>query len=539
MKTASKKIISGRGNFVTLNSAGMSRRHKLRLCHRYVGQFAARWDSFVGTFGEKFREERERRGFTLDDVSNVTKINSRMLQAIEQEHFDILPGGVFNKGFVRAYAKVLGFNTEESITGYLAALRQAQLDAQNLAWDQAPQRTTTSHVAQGRTKAPVTESFKLPEQSSPPPNLKWTNIKPVVGGTTGGQPLIPKPSLQEPPPAQSASQESQPLNSKVPPALVEPPTVQPPTVQPPSVQPSTVQPPPLWISPPSASPSLPKPLAVPPPVLQPASLPPSSVPHEVPEQPSTSQIQQAGPQVPIERQAPKPQIASSVSAALQKKYAAAAVAVPLQNTTSAPWKIPILILAIGVIFIAALLWGRHPRQAATPITEPAKTESVNTNASASSGTATASPAQSGSPSAALPSTTAAASAKTPGLDAGNSAAEPSSLASQSGSVTTHAAKAKAQPPVPFRLAIRASENCSISISADGELVARENLIAPANTSVKASHEIVVQVSNPAGISFSWNDHPVPGQAAEAGAAAKTFIFDNTGLRTTPEKPIRQ
>src|SRR3984957_2984349 len=535
MKTASKKIISGHRNFVTVDSAGMSRRHQLRLSHRYAGRFAARWDSFVGTFGEKFREERERRGFTLDDISNVTKINSRMLQAIEQEHFDVLPGGVFNKGFVRAYAKVLGFNTEESITGYLAALRQAQLDAQNLAWDQAPQRTATSHIAQGRTKAPVTESFKLPEQSSPP-NLKWTNIKPVVGGGATAQPLTPKPSLQESPPAQATLQESQPLNSKVPPALVRPPTVQLPTVQPPTVQPPTVQPPPLWVSPPSAPPSLPKPPAVSPSPSQPVSLPVSSLPHEVPEQPSTPQIQQAGPQIPVEQPAPKPQTASSVPGAPQKKYAAAAVAVPLQNATSAPWKIPILILAVGVIFIAALLWSRHPRQAATPLTQPAKTEPVNINASASQGAATASPAQSGSSSATVSSATGGATpAKTPGLDAGNSAVEPSS------SVTTHAAKAKAQAPPPFRLAIRASENCSISISADGELVARENLIAPANTSVKASHEIVVQVSNPAGISFSWNDHPVPPQASEAGAAAKTFIFDNTGLRTTPEKadPIRQ
>ena len=88
----------------------------------------------VGSFGQKFRTERERRGFTLDDVSNVTKINARMLKAIEDEHFDLLPGGVFNKGFVRAYAKHLGFNDEESISEYLVALRQAQVQAQTAVW---------------------------------------------------------------------------------------------------------------------------------------------------------------------------------------------------------------------------------------------------------------------------------------------------------------------------------------------------------------------------------------------------------------------
>jgi len=84
----------------------------------------------VGDFGDKFRKAREAKGISLDDVSNVTKIGSRMLQAIEQEHFDQLPGGVFNKGFIRAYAKHLGLDGEEAVTEYLACLRQAQVDAQ-------------------------------------------------------------------------------------------------------------------------------------------------------------------------------------------------------------------------------------------------------------------------------------------------------------------------------------------------------------------------------------------------------------------------
>jgi cytoskeletal protein RodZ len=109
----------------------------------------------VGAFGDKFRKERERRGFTLDDVSNVTKINSRMLKAIEEEHFDLLPGGVFNKGFVRAYAKHLGFNDEESISEYLLALRQAQVDAQIAAWQtDVPPRTEPRRPEQIRLEQP-------------------------------------------------------------------------------------------------------------------------------------------------------------------------------------------------------------------------------------------------------------------------------------------------------------------------------------------------------------------------------------------------
>jgi cytoskeletal protein RodZ len=83
----------------------------------------------VGEFGNKFRKEREKKSLSLDDVSHVTKIGSRMLQAIEEEHFDRLPGGVFNKGFIRTYAKHLGLNDDEAIAAYLACLRQTEIDA--------------------------------------------------------------------------------------------------------------------------------------------------------------------------------------------------------------------------------------------------------------------------------------------------------------------------------------------------------------------------------------------------------------------------
>jgi transcriptional regulator with XRE-family HTH domain len=85
----------------------------------------------VGRFGDKFRKEREKKEISLDDVSRVTKISSRMLQAIEEEQFDRLPGGVFNKGFIRAYAKHLGLNDEEAISEYLTCLHQEQIDAQS------------------------------------------------------------------------------------------------------------------------------------------------------------------------------------------------------------------------------------------------------------------------------------------------------------------------------------------------------------------------------------------------------------------------
>lgn len=83
----------------------------------------------MGEFGEKFRKAREKKEFSFDDVSKVTKIGTRMLQAIEEEHFDQLPGGVFNKGFIRAFAKCVGLDEQEAINDYLECLRQEQISA--------------------------------------------------------------------------------------------------------------------------------------------------------------------------------------------------------------------------------------------------------------------------------------------------------------------------------------------------------------------------------------------------------------------------
>jgi cytoskeletal protein RodZ len=200
----------------------------------------------------------------------------------------------------------------------------------------------------------------------------------------------------------------------------------------------------------------------------------------------------------------------------------AAPAAAFEPSSAPRWKIPSLILAFGALIIVAILWTRHPRQVAV-VAPPAKSDS-----STSAQTAAAVPAASS-----LSNKGSSASKAEPSIapDRDSDADEPVSSAAAARKAGVQTA-AKAQVPPPFRVAIRASENCWISVTADGTLVSRENMIAPANTSVKASHEIVVQVSNPAAISFRWNDRPIsaPGAEADAGAGSKTFVFDSTGLR---------
>jgi cytoskeleton protein RodZ len=74
----------------------------------------------MAPFGERMRREREMRGITLEAISEKTKITIRTLQALEKDEFDKLPGGIFNKGFVRSYAQFLGMNEEQVLKDFIA-----------------------------------------------------------------------------------------------------------------------------------------------------------------------------------------------------------------------------------------------------------------------------------------------------------------------------------------------------------------------------------------------------------------------------------
>jgi cytoskeleton protein RodZ len=76
------------------------------------------------SFGKNLKTEREKRSITLEQISSSTKIGTRMLQALEDENFDQLPGGIFNKGFVRAYARHVGLDEDQAIADYLEASGQ-------------------------------------------------------------------------------------------------------------------------------------------------------------------------------------------------------------------------------------------------------------------------------------------------------------------------------------------------------------------------------------------------------------------------------
>jgi len=71
-----------------------------------------------GTFGERLKREREMREVTLKEVTTATRIGPRFLEALENEEWDKLPGGIFNRGFVRSIARFLGLDEENLLAEY-------------------------------------------------------------------------------------------------------------------------------------------------------------------------------------------------------------------------------------------------------------------------------------------------------------------------------------------------------------------------------------------------------------------------------------
>jgi cytoskeletal protein RodZ len=362
----------------------------------------------VGQFGDKFRKAREKKGISLDDVSNVTKISSRMLQAIENERFDQLPGGVFNKGFIRAYARHVGLNDEEAVNEYLACLRQAQIDAQAV-WEPNTGGGKRPQVAAHQIAANQVVASKVSHQTA-----RSAVRQTEVAAQTEELPELHLPRLEH---VRTSRRE---FGQKRGPLPWRPVVITLLLLIAVGV---------LWQR-----------------RMRHARAQEAAVPAPVAPQPS-----QTAPVPP-----PEPAASPSKPTSTPKAHAATA------NDKTAP---------------------ENRTSAAT--TKP------------SSPTATVSDAEDDG---------------TPPPDTASSVAVTKS-------------------PARFRLVIHADENSWISVTADGQPVSHETLIAPADAAIRANREVVARIGNAAGVSFVWNGQQFQPQGAEA--EVKTFVFDENGMHEVP------
>lgn len=72
----------------------------------------------MNSVGEILRSEREKKGLSIKDVELATSIRALYIQSIEQGDFQVVPGEVYLKGFIRNYANYLGLNGQEMVNLY-------------------------------------------------------------------------------------------------------------------------------------------------------------------------------------------------------------------------------------------------------------------------------------------------------------------------------------------------------------------------------------------------------------------------------------
>lgn len=78
----------------------------------------------VNSLGEQLRRAREARNISLREISEQTRISMRFLEAIEADDYRSLPGGIFNRSFIKAHARHVGFDEREALEAYARTARE-------------------------------------------------------------------------------------------------------------------------------------------------------------------------------------------------------------------------------------------------------------------------------------------------------------------------------------------------------------------------------------------------------------------------------
>ncbi len=104
----------------------------------------------AATIGEQLRLKREERGIPLREISDETHISMHYLEAIESDDYKRLPGGIFNRSFVKAYARCIGYDEKEAVEGYSRYMREKG--------DNGDEVATSPNRSKVYTDAPATRS---------------------------------------------------------------------------------------------------------------------------------------------------------------------------------------------------------------------------------------------------------------------------------------------------------------------------------------------------------------------------------------------
>lgn len=146
-------------------------------------------------FGETLRREREMRGVTLEEISATTKISTRFLEALEEEEFSKLPGGIFTRSFIRAYANYLGLDEERVMAEYqLVAPSKGEMDLSRIGHSaKSPPGSRTAILTWAVVVAMMGGGYALFRYSHRPAQIQVNAPTPV---TSSPQPSFAPPAAQ-------------------------------------------------------------------------------------------------------------------------------------------------------------------------------------------------------------------------------------------------------------------------------------------------------------------------------------------------------
>jgi cytoskeleton protein RodZ len=109
-------------------------------------------DSQVGVI---LRRARNRRKVELSEVEAATRIRLRYLRAIESENWDVLPGGVYTRSFIRTYANFLGLDGERLAAEYRASVEGLPGEGAPAAAGREPPTAMPSGSSRGGRRVPA------------------------------------------------------------------------------------------------------------------------------------------------------------------------------------------------------------------------------------------------------------------------------------------------------------------------------------------------------------------------------------------------
>jgi len=152
-------------------------------------------------FGDQLRQERERRKVALDEIARSTKIRVRYLQALEDGQHERLPGIVFAKGYVRAYAETIGADADRLVRAYVAeqrALGRLETEASQENVLKALAAAVESHKdrASKRIKVALIGSVMLLAAFA----TFWFGVRPLIGrepASVAATPISPAPVIEQ------------------------------------------------------------------------------------------------------------------------------------------------------------------------------------------------------------------------------------------------------------------------------------------------------------------------------------------------------